>query len=203
MGMSSQIAKMRILRFWGIGLILCLVLGLSTSVQAEYYKYRDASGAIRFTDDILQVPADQRPQLKTYQSYEGTPAPAGSQTTQPEAGATDRSASGKPQPKVSDQPARASAAASGGQEPLLERKAQLETEQTALKAEYTELEKERLQLEQMGKEKDLEKDRNKRAQYRDKINRFNDRNQAYDARRRKFETERDQYYDLLRKASKM
>lgn len=33
---------------------------------AEFYKYRDETGAIRFTDDLTQVPPDQRPKVQNY-----------------------------------------------------------------------------------------------------------------------------------------
>ena len=34
--------------------------------SAEFYKYRDASGVLRYTDDISQIPEDQRPKIDTY-----------------------------------------------------------------------------------------------------------------------------------------
>jgi hypothetical protein len=57
-------------------LVVLLVPGLA---GAEFYKYRDANGVLRFTDDITEVPEDQRPQLKEYKSVV-TPEPAAEAT---------------------------------------------------------------------------------------------------------------------------
>ena len=58
-----------------IGLLVILIAG---TVGAEYYKYRDANGVLRFTDNLGEVPIDQREKVKAYQSVPETPpAPAG------------------------------------------------------------------------------------------------------------------------------
>lgn len=44
-------------------LILLLVPALSF---AEFYKYRDKDGILRFTDNLVDVPADQRPKVHSY-----------------------------------------------------------------------------------------------------------------------------------------
>lgn len=41
---------------------------LAAPAHCEYYQYRDASGVLRFTDDIANVPPEQRTDVKTYQS---------------------------------------------------------------------------------------------------------------------------------------
>lgn len=46
-----------------IALALILVPLLSS---AEFYKYRDESGVLRYTDDISKIPEDQRPRIDTY-----------------------------------------------------------------------------------------------------------------------------------------
>ncbi len=57
-----------------------LFLLVSAPCSAEFYKYRDESGAIRFTDDLSQVPEDQREKAAGYtelkSSPEDSPAPA-------------------------------------------------------------------------------------------------------------------------------
>ena len=45
---------------------------LAASAHCEYYQYKDASGVLRFTDDIANVPPKQRPEVKTYQSVRST-----------------------------------------------------------------------------------------------------------------------------------
>ena len=44
-------------------LILLLVPALSF---AEFYKYRDKDGVLRFTDNLVDVPEDQRPKVDNY-----------------------------------------------------------------------------------------------------------------------------------------
>jgi hypothetical protein len=48
-------------------LIILAVLSLiPIPVCAEYYKYKDANGIIRFTDNLLNVPKDQRQSVQAY-----------------------------------------------------------------------------------------------------------------------------------------
>ena len=47
-------------------LLMLITIGLSTSVFAEFYQYTDQGGVLRFTDDLTQVPEDQRPKVKKY-----------------------------------------------------------------------------------------------------------------------------------------
>ncbi len=53
--------------------LLVVILGLFTVAyaSAEFYKYRDKNGVLHFTDNLGEVPADQRSKIKRYQE---TPA---------------------------------------------------------------------------------------------------------------------------------
>ena len=47
--------------------ILLLLVALSLipmPVFAEFYKYKDANGVLRFTDNLLEVPKDQREMIQ-------------------------------------------------------------------------------------------------------------------------------------------
>ncbi|MCK4988576.1 MAG: DUF4124 domain-containing protein, partial [Desulfobacterales bacterium] len=46
--------------------VLIGFLLFSVSVSAEFYKYTDEEGNIRFTDDINQVPEEQRSKIRSY-----------------------------------------------------------------------------------------------------------------------------------------
>ena len=56
-----------------IGLLLgalAMILCLPASSSAEFYKYRDANGNLRFTDNLAEVPPDQRPEVDRYKQVE-------------------------------------------------------------------------------------------------------------------------------------
>ncbi len=46
---------------------------LTTPALGEYYRYVDANGMTRYTDDLSTVPPDQRPKVKTYESVKSDP----------------------------------------------------------------------------------------------------------------------------------
>lgn len=48
--------------------LICMLL--PSSVLAEYYKYRDQNGVLRFTDNLADVPEDQRQQIVSYTESE-------------------------------------------------------------------------------------------------------------------------------------
>lgn len=56
-------------------LIILAVLSLiPIPVCAEYYRYKDTNGVVRFTDNLLNVPEDQRENIQTYKEA-ATPEP--------------------------------------------------------------------------------------------------------------------------------
>ena len=48
-------------------MVALVVLGLPTLVSAEFYKYVDKDGKVQFTDNIANIPADQRSQVQEYE----------------------------------------------------------------------------------------------------------------------------------------
>jgi len=48
---------------------IVLILFLSTICFAEFYKYKDSNGYLRFTDNLAEVPEDQRPKADKYKEY--------------------------------------------------------------------------------------------------------------------------------------
>jgi predicted RNase H-like nuclease (RuvC/YqgF family) len=47
-----------------VGMIGCLAI----PAFGKYYRYTDANGVLRFTDNLADVPKDQRPNVKTFKS---------------------------------------------------------------------------------------------------------------------------------------
>ena len=56
-------------------LIAPLIICLCTPVAADFYKYTDKGGTVRYTDDLSKVPEDQRPDATRYDESVSTPAP--------------------------------------------------------------------------------------------------------------------------------
>ena len=53
-----------------ISVILLFLLSIALSSSAEIYKYRDASGVMRFTNNLQEVPKDQREKVDTFHEIE-------------------------------------------------------------------------------------------------------------------------------------
>ena len=51
-------------------LLFLICMWLPSSVLAEYYKYRDQNGVLRFTDNLADIPEDQRQQIESYTASE-------------------------------------------------------------------------------------------------------------------------------------
>ena len=52
-------------------IIICcgLLLTVSSICFAEFYKYKDSNGVLRFTDNLAEVPENQRPKADIYKEY--------------------------------------------------------------------------------------------------------------------------------------
>ena len=53
-------------------LLTCVFVLIATAAAAEFYKYRDENGNLRFTDNISNVPESQREAVKEYESTIGS-----------------------------------------------------------------------------------------------------------------------------------
>lgn len=145
-------------------LALTLVVALAVPASAQFYKYRDKSGAIRFTDNLADVPPEQRENLKTYEETKTAvpedTAGGGEQTT----------------PAEAELEAQRAAAQAKSQE--------LRDRQKALMDEYEALQQDREELARMGGQRASEEEQ--RA-YREKIEALNAKVKAYQERREAYE----------------
>lgn len=53
--------------------LAALVCAAPATGLAEYYKYRDSNGIIRFTDNLAEVPPDQRGDAQRYEEFVTSP----------------------------------------------------------------------------------------------------------------------------------
>lgn len=174
------------LRFLGLGLILMMMPAL---VAAEVYRYIDESGVIHFTDNYIEIPENQRPQVDIITRPERTTPPevkTETARTEKTRSPGERVESDRPNTEAVAQGPEAVAESPQPQEQfeaLIKAKADLDKIYAVLAAEKVTLEKEQLTL------KTVESIR----AYQDKVNLFNQRLTDYERQRQAFQTQTEIY----------
>jgi chromosome segregation ATPase len=134
--------------------------------DAEFYKYKDETGALRFTDDLTEVPPDQRPKVKSYEE----PADYGIGENESEKETASEEEEGE-----------------GGMhyeaQSLYDRKDKLDSEYKALMKERQSLARERLNLKTQAE----------REAYNAKAQRLNEKISDFENRRSAFQKEVEKY----------
>ena len=158
-------------------LAVLLPLLMTAPAEAEFYKYTDENGNIRFTDDITLVPREQRQNLKIYETSE--PAGQNAAPTETE------------EPPFSPVPeAEAQAVGDVDEERLRAIHEALERKKTALAEQHRVLAEERGALESRSGEIRTQEEA---EQYEENVRRFNERNAAYEQKRKAFDEEVKSY----------
>jgi len=163
----------------GLGLILISALLAALPASAEYYKYIDEHGNVRFTDDITMVPREQREKLREYEDYRES-----EEVSEP----SEATAATPPGKAPEPEPAPA------GNEDIVEQGKRLEQERTALDTEYKALTEARRMLEERRGEF---RTKGARKEYELQIIQLNERNAAYEAKRRAYDSEVLEYNTKL------
>jgi hypothetical protein len=133
LSVSPAIQEVGMIFKWGWMLVVAVVW--ATPAVGEFYKYRDKHGTVRYTDNLAEVPPEQREKLQT---YEGVSRPLTQEA--PAAAAPDSPAPGEPEPQVPEWTAEQTAAQAAvdqlrqRQQALLEEYAALQQEREALAA---------------------------------------------------------------------
>ena len=143
--------------------MICIMLFLlfaASTVSAEFYKYRDENGVLRFTDNLSEVPESQRKQVQSYQEIKSKPEP------EKKTGTVQKEASPK--------------------DPLAAQAEKLRSEKKLLDDEFNQLEVERKQLLDDAKK---ERQTDEEAAYQKRIEDFNAKIKVYDEKRMKYEEE--------------
>ena len=164
--------------------LLLILIAFSMPASAEFYKYVDRDGHVRYTDDLSMVPEDQRPNVKKYVESK-------SRTSEIQ-GETPKEGTGQ-SPGTSAEP--------GNQETedeLMEMKHRLDEKKVALEKEREGLEKEKAAIdreqEELTSSKRYKMERGKQSpQTRNKIKEINSRVAALNDKLKVFEQNRAAY----------
>jgi DNA repair exonuclease SbcCD ATPase subunit len=164
-------------------LVLMMLYLFPVSVSAEFYKYYDENGNVHFTDDYNQVPADQRPDVKSYvestSSEDETGAPA---------------VSGEPAAEGDDD----KASAQNNAPQLYKELETLDKTKDELDKEYQSLIEENKTLEQMRKNVKNAEDLKK---YNESVKALNQKFQSHDKKRQTYAAEVEAYNAKVIKAN--
>ena len=167
------------MKFFNIPIFIIIVL-LSAPVSAQFYKYVDEKGNIRFTDDINQVPEQQRATAKSYEE-------AVSDTeVENKTGQSDTEVSTNAEEKTE----AAETAVDINLNDLDAAYDQLKALRQEIDKEYNELTAEK---EALAKEKTEAKTREQVLEYNAKAQKFNERARAHQQKSKKYEAQVDAY----------
>jgi len=158
---------------------------LPCTVFADFYRYKDENGVLRFTDNLSEVPVDQRPKVHSYKES------TGSQTPGKQAGEAKPEASGDTDSTEASETRKDKKPTDQEIEKLLEIKA-------ALDKEFAELEKEKQVL---ANQKGKLKTRSQIKARNEKVTRYNKRLAEYEKRRKAFQKEVDAFNERVKKTS--
>jgi len=153
--------------------LVVFVLIFAETASAQFYRYVDRQGAVKYTDDINQVPEIQRARIRSYAGSESPAADVKESSEKVEkntsSGTVSAGASGT----------TAMAAEPGNSESLESTKTRLEATKKQLDAEYQALFKDK---EALAGEKD-------KLKTREQIEAHNQRVEDFNRRAGKYETE--------------
>jgi len=145
---------------------------LAGPVTAQFYRYIDKNGDLRFTDDLSKVPAEQRPNIRENNKPETGQAPSSKEAVR----AIEKSPATSAEPSANPVQGTAAAAANGTVF-LEELRARIEKMKGQLEAEYLRLAKEKGVL---AKDKASIKTREELVGYNKSVDAFNQRAENYD-----------------------
>jgi hypothetical protein len=160
-------------------LVLISFLLFSVSASAEFYKYLDENGNVRFTDDINQVPEEQRPRINSYVESESVdPAPEQEVTQE-----------SKENPEQQENVAEF-AEDNTGEESFEAARKRIEALKQRLDEEYKALVEEGKQL---AKAREAAVTNEQRLEFNKKVDDYNKRGQSYQATQKEYEAQIEAY----------
>ena len=163
--------------------LLLVTLASAGPASAQFYKYRDKQGVLRFTDDINQVPDHQIDKLHKYAESPSTAADATDPDTDGEKKAPTLGAAAKG-------PGSSALHLAAEKEGIDSTRARLEELKQQVDADYQALAKEK---EALGKEKNAPKTHQQVVDYNQRVEAFNQRASAYETRRNELHNQIENY----------
>ncbi len=148
-----------------IALVSFFTLCLSLPASAEFFKYIDENGNVRYTDDFSKVPKDQQTKIRQYNTpdyEEPAPADAG------DAASEESSEGADPGKKAED---------------VIEERARLERVKLELDREFEAIQQERAKLAEQSKKTTTEESR---KAYNEKVVELNEKIKKYEEKRQQF-----------------
>lgn len=149
------------------------------AASAEFYKYVDEKGNVRYTDDFNQVPVSQREQVRGYEEYRQPEPAAASQAKIDPAGEPDADKTASNETRDDGEPLDFDSQLKA----LDQRKAELT-------GEYEDLLKENAHLNEMKKNV---KNRAAADQYNESVRKLNAKLQEHDRKRKEFFSDVEEY----------
>jgi chromosome segregation ATPase len=159
--------------------IIITFLMFSASASAEFYKYVDEEGNVRFTDDINQVPEAQRAKIRSYIESESKEPAEQQVARENEAEQTSE-----------DQQTDFSGLSDDESESLEDAKKRIDALKTEIDQEYQALLKEK---EQLAKDKEQAKTRDQIIEFNKKVDNLNKRVAAYEKKGQDYKAQVDAY----------
>ena len=169
---------------FGQWMVVLILIGMHALASAEFYRYVDEKGKVHFTDDLANVPLEQRPKADEYEeSYDELTQEEGVEEEGEEAETSEGVVE-----ETEEEPPQEEAQVKEVEEKTLEQK--LKETGAKLQEEYEALAKEREELEKMAT-RPLTQTR--RKELIEKVRDYNLRSEDYEKRRQAFNKEVEGY----------
>ncbi len=165
---------------WLISLSLLL---FSMSASAEYYRYIDKDGNVHFTDDLTNVPENQRTDIHEYNGFQGDPDDQ----------QKDEQKAEEPQPLIEKEEVKNKPDIND----FSEIKKRLDQEKEKLDEEYRALLEEKKEI---AKDKNKYRSKSRAKKYDKVILEFNDKIEDYERRKKLFNEEVEKYNKRVEKS---
>ena len=168
----------------GQWIIVLVLTGMYALSSAEFYRYVDEEGKVKYTDNLANVPVDQRPKAYEYdESYDQFAPEEGIEREKPETESPDGALK-----EAEDVRLQREALAKEGEEKTLEQK--LRETGARLKEEYQALMKEKEELDKSTTRRLTETERKELIK---KVRDYNSQTEDYEKRREAFNKEVEAY----------